>query len=212
MIAFTFTVQEYPYSTEILSTPAGKRWWALVGEGTFRNASGIVKRPSSVTAYRDRGDWYFTPHYLDDEAWARAHLTAEQLAADYKDHVDQLLAPGCPLDIVDLHVFINPERVSSRLVQFRLRNKTDKRVKGYCFEISDQRHDGAIGVGTGDRRDAIEPLGDSRMWEEDYDAYVYWCQGESRMRIEIQSVLFSDGVTWNAPGFPGGRKKALARQ
>jgi hypothetical protein len=38
-----------------------------------------VKRPSRVTAYRDGGKCYFTPHYLDEDAWARAHLTANAL-------------------------------------------------------------------------------------------------------------------------------------
>ena len=206
MIVFTFTLREYPYSTEILSTPAGRRWWILAGEGTFQEASGLVKRQASVTAYRDRGDWYFTPNYLDDDAWARLHLTAEQLAADLKDRVDLILAPDCPLDIVDFHVFINPKSLSSRQIEFRLRNKTDKPVKGYCFEISDEKRDGSISVGTGAPRDAIEARGLSRTWKEDYSLYLYWCQGETRMHIEIQAVYFSNGLTWNAPGFPSHRK------
>jgi len=167
LIDFNFTIRESPFSSEILSTPPGKRWWVLVGEGSFREASGIVKKPASVTVYRDRGDWYFTPA-IDDEGWARAHLTAEQLAADYGDRVEQILAPGCPLDIVNLHVSINPKHLSSRLIEFRLRNKTGKRVKGYCFEISDDTHEGSTSVGTGAPQDAIEPNDVSREWEVDH--------------------------------------------
>jgi len=175
--------------------------------GGFPRGIGRCKRRSSIIAYRDRGDWYFTPQSIDDEAWARAHLSAGEIAADRKDRVRLELARGCPVEIVDLHVFVNPNRLSSRLLEFRLHNKTDKRITGYSFEIGDERGDGSISVGTGAPRDAIEPRGLSRKWEEDYAAYLYWCEGESTMRIEVQSVTFADGSTWNAPGIATNHQK-----
>lgn len=200
MVAFTFTVQESPFSSELLTTLAGRRWWTLVGEGVFRVGAETVTRRTWVTAYRDRDEWYFTPAtYFDDDAWARVHLTAEELAADQRGRVDLLVPPDCPLELVALHVFIDAKHVSSRQVRFRLRNKTAERVTGYSFEISDERQDGSISVGTGASKDAIEPGGLSRTWQEDYSAYSYWCEGETRMRIEIQDVTFANGTVWKAP-------------
>jgi hypothetical protein len=200
MVAFTFTVQESPFSSEILTIPASRRWWTLLGEGVFRVGPDTVNRRTWVTAYRDRGEWFFTPAtFFDDDAWARVHLTADQLSTDRKDRVDLLVPPDCPLELVDLHVFIDAKNPSSRHVQFQLHNKTAERVIGYSFEISDERQGGSISVGAGEPKDAIEPGGLSRMWEENYTAYRYWCEGEAKMRIEIQEVDFANGTIWKAP-------------
>jgi hypothetical protein len=203
IITFTFSIQESPFSSEILTTPPERRWWTLVGDAGIRRPSGeVVQQRSVIVAYRDGKDWFFTPFHINDDAWARAHLSADEIAADQRDRVALVLHPGCPLDFVDLHVFTNPDRLSVRHVEFRLRNKTDKAVTGYSFEVGEEEHRGSISVGTGAPRDAIAPRGLSRKWEEDDTAYLYWCEGASHMRIEIQSVTFSDGSTWNAPGFP----------
>jgi hypothetical protein len=200
MIAFTFTVQESFFSSEILTTPPGRRWWVLVGEGVFRVGTDTVTRRILVTAYRDRDDWYFTPAtYFDDEVWARTHLTDKEVAADHKDQVDLLVPPDCPLELVALHVLIDARNISSRHVQFQLHNKSSEQVIAYSVEISDERQDGSIYFGTGASKDAIEPGGLSRKFEENYSAYSYWCEGEARMRIEIQDVTFANGTVWKAP-------------
>jgi hypothetical protein len=196
MVNFTFAVQESPFSSEILSTPPGRRWWTLVGEAVFHAGSDTVRRRTWLTAYLDDGDWYFTPAKFDDEAWARDQLVPGEISADRKDRVELLVPPDCPLELADLHVFIDPKNLSSRQVRFRLRNKTHEQVTGYSFEISDQRQDGSISVSTGAPRDAIEPAELSRMWEENFAAYVYWCEGEARMRIEIKNVQFANGTSW----------------
>ncbi len=202
MIDFTFTVRESPYSSEILSTPPEKRWWVLTGEGLFREHSQTIQRNALITAYRDKGTWYFTPNYFNDEALAEAHLTAEDLARDYGSRVDLQLTKDSPLEIVDLHVFIDAKHVSSRRIQFRLHNKSSKKVIGYSFDISDERQDGSISVGTGAPKDAVEPDGVSRVWEEDHPAYSFWCEGEARIRIKITNVSFADGSTWDVPIMP----------
>ncbi len=61
MISFQYTVWDRSFSSEILSTPLEKRWWTLIGEGTFRQDSKEFKKRVSLVAYRDNGDWYFTP-------------------------------------------------------------------------------------------------------------------------------------------------------
>jgi len=196
LVAFDFSVRESPFSSEIMFTPAGRRWWTLVGEGSFRKGGETIKQRTSLVAYRDRDDWYFTPPPFDDDAWARAHLGPEEIARDHGGEVELIATSGFPLEVVDLHVFIDPEHPASRKVRFRLHNKTAKRVTAYSFEISDARRRGSISVGTGAVRDAIEPAGLSRVWEENDAAYLYWCEGEARMRIELQDVTFADGTSF----------------
>ena len=196
MTAFEFTVQESPFSSEILSTPLSSKWWTLTGEGVFGPGPEILKRRTWVVAYRDHGDWYFTPEAFDDDAWARQRLTSEDLVRDRGNDVNVVVAPRSPLEFADLHVFIDLDDMASRKISFRLRNRTKKLVRGYSFAISSDRHDGEISVGTGAPENAIEPMGFSRKWEENYSVYTYWCEGESRMSIELQDVEFADGTSW----------------
>ena len=197
MVAFDFSVQESPFSSEIMFTPAGRRWWTLVGEGSFRKGAEIIKHRASLVAYRDQNDWYFTPPPFDDNAWAREHLGPEEIARDHGGEVELIAPPGFPIEVVDLHVFIDPEDPASRKVRFRLHNKADKRITAYSFEISDAKGRGSISVGTGAAPDAIEPGGLSRVWEENYAAYLYWCEGESPMRIKLQDVTFAGGASFS---------------
>ncbi|HYG99780.1 MAG TPA: hypothetical protein VD837_11665 [Terriglobales bacterium] len=199
MISFDYTVDESSYSSEILFTPASRRWWTLVGEGTFRVGSKIVRSQTWLIAYRDRGKWFFTPSNYDDVASAKANLTEIELSRDRKDEVDLPVAPGCPLEVTDLHVFADRTDLKYRRVHFRLRNTTNNRITRYGFKISDDRQDGSIEFGTGAASDAIEPGGVSRTFDENYSAYLYWCEGEHRIRIEIDHAYFEDGREWNAP-------------
>ena len=123
MVAFDFSVLESPFSSEIMFTPAGRRWWTLVGEGSFRKGAETIKQRTSLVAYRDRDDWYFTPPPFDDDAWAREHLGPEKIARDHGGEVELIAPSGFPLEVVDLHVFIDPEHLASRKVRFRLHNK-----------------------------------------------------------------------------------------
>lgn len=211
MIQFDYTVDQSSYSSEILSTPPGRRWWTLVGEGTFRLTSETVKRKTMLIAYRDKGDWYFTPFNYNDDASARAHLTEEDLSRDRKDEVKLLLPPDCPVDIVDLHVFIDPKDLKIRHVHFRLHNRTNELITQYGFVIDDEHQNGSISFGTGAAKDALEPGGFSRDFDEDDVAYTYWCEGEAKMRIQVDHVHFADGRDWNAPA-PQKSKRKLDRR
>jgi len=199
MIDFTFTVQEVPFSSEIYFTPPSRKWWTLVGEGVFREASRPVKRQISLTAYRDRGNWYFTPPPFDN-ANIPSKVTKEELAADLKDRVHLALPGDCPLDVVDLHLHIDARNPSSRVIELRLRNKTAKRVTGYELVMSDEGREGSFEIATGAPEDAIDPQGVSRKWQDSYAAYTYWCEGEAPIIIEIQLVTFADGSAWSNQG------------
>jgi hypothetical protein len=200
MIDFQYKVRDSSFSSEILSTPPERKWWMLIGEATTRQESKESTTHMYLMAYRDRGDWYFTPPPIDNRS-ATLHLTAEQLTTDQKDTVVLQRGPGFPLEVVDLHVFIDRDNALSRKVQFRLRNKTHKRVVKYSYKISESNNDGAITYGTGNERDWIEPMAISRQFDENEVTSYYSCEGEARTRIEVLDVGFGDGTSWEAPKF-----------
>jgi hypothetical protein len=204
MISFDYTIQEDPFSSEIFTTPAARRWWRLVGEGTFRIGTKSVKQKTWLTAYRDRNDWFFSPPTSDGADAVRERQ--KDPLKDTKDRVDLLSSPDCPLEVVDLHLVDDPKNFTSRDLQFRLHNKTNKPVTRYRYEISDEHEEGSISFGTGAQKDAIEPNGTSHDFHESYVLYQYWCEGEPRIRIKIDHVAFADGTEWSAPESPSPKK------
>jgi hypothetical protein len=200
MVRFDYRVWDQSFSSEILSTPPERRWWTLVGEATFWRGGTEIKKQIQIVAYRDNGNWYFTPPPVDN-ANAASHFTLEQLATDLQDKVVARVASNSPLTLVDVHAFTDKSNVLSRRVQFRLRNTTGKRVTGYTYRISDSTNDGDITSSTGDKKDWIEPWAESHEFSEDDVTGYYWCEGQGEVRtiIEIQDVRFDDGTEWDAP-------------
>jgi hypothetical protein len=203
MISFQYTVWDKSFSSEILSTPPERRWWTLVGEATIREDAKEIKKQIYLVAYRDQGNWYFTPPPFDN-ATAASHFTPEQLATDLQDKVVLRVAPDSPLRVVNLHVFTDSSNVMSRKIKFRLRNSTGKRVTGYTYRISDSTNDGDTVSAIGAQKDWIEPWAESREFDEDDVTGYYWCEGQKEVQtiIEIQDVRFEDGSKWAAPEAP----------
>jgi hypothetical protein len=197
MVSFDYTVQEAPFSSEILSTPAGRRWWILMGQGTFRIGTKTVKQKTWLTAYRDRNDWFFSPPTFDGADAIRDRQ--KEASKDRKDQVDLPISPDCPLEVVELHVIDDPKNSAARDIQFRLHNKTSKPVTSYGYKINDEHEEGSITFGTGAQKDAIEPNGTSHEFHESDVVYQYWCEGEPRIRIKIRYVAFADGTERCAP-------------
>jgi hypothetical protein len=204
MVSFDYTVQEVPFSSEILTTSAGRRWWTLTGEGTFRIGAKTVKQKTWVIAYRDRNDWFFSPPTFDGADAVRERQ--KEASKDRKDQVDLLNGSDCPLEVVDLHVFDDPRNSAARDIHFQLHNKTNIPVTGYGFEISDEHDAGSISFGTGAQKDAIEANGISHEFNESSALYLYWCEGEPRIRIKIDNVAFADGTEWSAPASSSPKK------
>jgi hypothetical protein len=203
MIRFNYKVWDKSFSSEILSTPPERRWWTLIGEAIFRKGANEFKKQIQLVAYRDKGDWYFTPPPFDN-ANAASHFTPEQLARDLQDKVVARVHPDSPLRFVDVHLFTDKDNVLSRKLQFRLRNTTGKRVTGYSYRISDSLNDGDISSGTGSEKDWIEPWAESHQFSEDDVTEYYWCEGQGEVQtiMEIQNVQFEDGSEWTAPEAP----------
>jgi hypothetical protein len=199
MTAFDFQIDQSSFSSEILSTPPNRRWWTLVGEATFQTASGPLKRQWWLLAYRDGDGWFFTPPPVDNAVLGA--VTAQELAMDRSDAVKIRIPSDAPLEIVDLHVHLDPKYLTSRNIEFRFRNKTDKRIKEYSFVIDDdllegEEERGSISVGTGAERDAIMPFSDSRVWKESDSRFLYRCEGERDIRITLEDVTFEDDTRW----------------
>lgn len=190
-------VRDSPFSSMFIRIPAGRerlarRSWVLVGEGLFRGDSATVKKPTSVVAYRDQEEWYFTPAPVDN-----IELTRDELLRERKDDVQLLVPADCPLEVVDLHVVIDPKHVGSRQVHFRLRNRTSKPIARYGFKMDDERQDGSIEFGSGK---GLEPGGITDEFNEDYVLYSFWrCEGEPPIRIQIDHVGFAEGTEWQPP-------------
>src|SRR4029453_3569380 len=99
-----------------MTTPAESRWWYLSGPATLKNV-GSEARSVTVLAYRDEGDWFFTPQDLDRE-WETAHITEAQRAADYSSQLKLDNDPGCPLEVRDVRVGMDKTYPSLRNVSF----------------------------------------------------------------------------------------------
>lgn len=55
-----FTLDKIIFSTEILSKPLSKRWWSIWGEAEYLEDDKSVKRKVVFTAYRYKGEWFFS--------------------------------------------------------------------------------------------------------------------------------------------------------
>jgi hypothetical protein len=192
----SFAVESTAYSSELYTTPPDRHWWFLTGLGEFKKSSGIVRRPATVVAYRDQGEWYFTPPNYDDE-WEESHVTPDDRIADYSSEIQVDLHPGCPLAVRDLQVHMHNKFLSLRVMTYALVNNSRKRVTGYTLQLL--REGGSITAGL---PTTIDPGTVSRHEKPlTYSAYSYWCDGVSRHRFIIDSVDFADGSKWHDPRY-----------
>ena len=189
LIAFTFSFEKVLHSTEILSMPASSRWWYLAGEGKFRTQSGETKQETQVVAYRDNGQWYFTPPNYD-QSWEKAHITEADFLIDRANEVDVKNNPKSPIEIRDVHVFMQRTYPSLRDVKFTLQNRTGKKVKGFTVRLYDR--DGSVTYTAGHE---IEPNA-SLEEKMDSSAYAYFCDGIKKQHLMVERVFFADGSQW----------------
>jgi hypothetical protein len=187
----SFTDPRVRFSTEILSMPAGRRWWFLSGEAVFGGKS-PGKRSTTVVAYRHEGEWYFTPPNFDDY-WARTQIAETDLATDHGNEVEVERTPDSPLEVLDLRVFIDKGEPSIRDVKFKLRNRTVKKVTAFVINIYSNA-DGSTGLSMGQN---IDPGGVLEV-NTSSSRYVYFCDGVNKDRVVVDSVSFADGSEWHS--------------
>lgn len=188
----SFTVTDYRFSTEILGAPADRRWWYLVGDAVYRMKSGDQQQHSEMVAYRDKGEWYFTPPNYD-RSWERTHLTEADLSADYSEEIEIEPEATSPLEIFDLHVSLDKQYPSLRNLTLKLRNRSSKNVS--AFDLRLYSDGGSVPYGAGCD---MEP-GSSREEKMSSARYSYFCEGVKKDKFVVDSVRFADGSEWERP-------------
>ncbi|MGA2051262.1 MAG: hypothetical protein ABSG96_26530 [Terracidiphilus sp.] len=129
-----FTYKSFEFSTEILNMPAGKRWWYIGGAATLKINGQEKNSNFRFVAYRDQGQWYFSPPNID-EYWEKTHLTDADMAADYASEIVIHDNPTCPLEISDLHALLDKQYPSLRNLTFKITNRSKKKVRAYTLRL-----------------------------------------------------------------------------
>ena len=185
MAIISFVVPDRQFSANA-TMPPRQRWWILEGNAVFRTETGDQKRHVIMDAYLDKGEWYFSPPNYDTY-WLRSRLTDAELSADYSDEIAIPSEPTSPMEILDVHAFINKESLTDLDITFKLRNRSSKTVTSFGWRATNQQY------GTGC---LIEPGSsvDQKMTSSRYD--YYFCNGVKTDKLFVDGVSFSDGSEW----------------
>jgi hypothetical protein len=146
---------------------------------------------TQVTAYRDQGEWYFRPpqQHMQDK-WERAHYTEGDFARDRQEEIDIPNRPSSPIEITDVHVHMDRQFPSIRNIEFKLRNKTSKKVVALSLRIGDE-----AGAVTMAGPYEIRAKGYLAL-EESVSAYSDFCDGIRKHAMVIEDVSFADDSKW----------------
>lgn len=139
-----------------------------------------------MDVYMDKGEWYFSPPNYDTY-WLRSHLSDAELSADYSDEIEIPSDSTSPLEILDIHAFINKEALTDRDVTFKLRNRSSKTVTAFGWQARNQQY------GTGCQIEPGSSL-DQKMTSSRYG--YYFCDGVRKDKLFVDSVFFADGSKW----------------
>jgi hypothetical protein len=167
--------------------------WSVRGTGTFQTSSETWLQETQVNAYRYQGQWYFIPpQWAMQDKWEQAHYTEADYARDYRDEIDIRNSPSSPIEITDLHAYMDRKFPSLRNIKFTLRNKTSKKIVAISVRISLEDLEGLTDmVGPYE----IKPNG-SLTLEQDDSAYGDFCSGVWKREIVVREAEFADGSKW----------------
>jgi hypothetical protein len=165
--------------------------WHTRGTGRFQTSSESWMQQIEVIGYRDQGQWYFIPpqRWMQDK-WERAHYTAADFATDRQAEIEVRNNPSSPVEITDLHVYMQSEHPSDRNISFKLRNKTSKKITVLTVSL----HEGDLGEEL--RVGSIEAKGQLVEKDREFMAYDDFCDGIIKHTMFIQHVDFADGSRW----------------
>lgn len=202
MSSFDFSIQDLSTcspnagsDTGPVSRLAAERLsWYLTGAGRFQTSSEGWAEQTRVIAYRDRAQWYFEPpQRMMQDKWEKGHYTEADYARDRQEEIEVRNSPSSPIEITDLHVYMDRQFPSVRNVRFKLRNRTSKKVTWLSMKIS------MINNGPGEVDTMgpyqIEPKGQIAE-EQTVTAYGDFCQGISKHAMIIDGAHFADGSKW----------------
>jgi hypothetical protein len=208
MVSFDlFTPDLYTCTTQI-ELPAGtvdrltaeRLPWYVRGMARFQTSSETWMQETQVRAYRDQGQWYFVPPQENmQDKWEKVHYTDTDFARDRQEEIEIRNSLSSPIEITDVHVYMDRKFPSLRNIDFKLRNKTAKKVIGLRMRIGDES--GATDWGGPYQ---IEPRG-YLAHEEDVSAYGDFCAGIRKHPMVVVDVSFADGSKWELKS-PGNQK------
>jgi hypothetical protein len=167
--------------------------WYVRGTAGFQTSSETWLEVTQMRAYRDQGQWYFIPpQWAMQDKWEKIHYTEADFARDRRDEIDIRNSFSSPIEITDLHAYMDRKFPSLRNIKFTLRNKTTKKVVAISVRIGIE---GLEGFTEMDGPYEIKPNG-SLTLEQDDSAYGDFCAGVWKREIVVREAEFADGSKW----------------
>ena len=210
MVSFDlFTPDLYTCTTE-MELPAGtvarvraeQLSWYVRGTGRFQTSSEAWLQETQMRAYRDHSQWYFIPPQQQmQEKWEKIHYTEADFALDRRDEIEIPNPPSSPIEITDVHVYMDRQFPSLRNIKFKLRNKSSKKVV-----VLDIRTGNKTGASEMAGPYQIKPTGYITL-EQSVTAYGDFCDGPFKDAMVVKRVSFADGSEWQFKE-PGSQKKS----
>jgi hypothetical protein len=165
--------------------------WSVGGTATFQTSSATWLEETQIRAYRDQGKWYFVPPQLAmQNKWEEIHYTEADFSRDRRDEIEVPNPPSAPVEITDVHVYMDRKYPSFRNIKFKLRNNTSKRAVALSVRIGNES-------GTAEMSGPFELEAKKQISiEETVAAYGDFCGGLFKDAMVVKDVSFADGSGW----------------
>jgi hypothetical protein len=198
---YTCTTQTDLPSGAVDRVTAEQLLWFVRGTATFQTTSETWLEETQIRAYRDQGQWYFVPPQQGMQPkWEKIHYTEADFTRDRRDEIEVPNPPSAPIEITDVHVYMDRQHPSDRDIKFKLRNKTSKKVVALSVTIGDKS--GFAGM-SGPYE--LEAKGQISL-EQTVAAYGDFCRGPFKDAMVVTDVSFADGSKWQFKEPAGGER------
>jgi len=124
--------------------------------------------------------------------WEKAHYTQADFARDRQEEIEIRNSPLSPIEITDVHVYMDRQYSSLRNIHFKLRNKTSKKVIALTVRFGNESVSGLVALAGAHQ---IAPKGYLAL-EETVPVYGDFCDGIWKHAMVIEDVDFADGSKW----------------
>lgn len=167
--------------------------WHLKGLARFQTSSESWMEETELIAYRDQGHWYFIPAQARmQDRWEKVHYTEADFAKDRGAELDVRNNSSSPVEITDVHAYMNRQYPRLRRMSFKLRNKTSRKIAALTVWTHNETVAGEHFLGEG----PIAPKGELIEKDSDFSGYGDFCEGRYRETMLIEEVNFADGSKW----------------
>jgi hypothetical protein len=181
---------KYNKTSQLMGTrnePLGKQWWNIEGTGEFKTESGIVSKEITISAYRNKSNWFFTPgFYFNRWNLDKVMQTAEE---DFVKYIEVLQSPDSMVEIQNVSVK-SGARFPERLLTFDVFNKSTKTISGLNYKVMGNFFIPPNGI------KEIKP-NEKATFETKISPGATFCEGEIKRQFFIDTVWFTDKTEWN---------------